>query len=1075
MSAAEDAEWLRWVTKQFGSIVGEDKEIDLEEFKTALQVKESFFAERFFTLFDADGSGTISLEELLKALSLLVHGNEMDKLRFLFQVYDVDGSGSIDPDELRVVLGWCLRESAIALPEERLGDLTLALFEAADKDHSGSITFEELREELEGFPEVLENLTISAASWLKPPPPAERSCQPRYLTRAYWHNHRSKLAFLGGYAGLNLLLFTLAALRHVSLSRWLAVARGCGQCLNFNCAFLAVLMLRRCLTWLRATPIAKVLPLDQHVVFHQLVGYVVLTLAAVHTGAHIANFSNGFPAGQRGAPTLPHAAPEWAPCPDPCVCPGRLARQDGRHALAEYLLSARPGVGGLGGTASQTGLVLQGLLTAMLAFSSPCVRRSGHFEVFYWTHLSYISVWTLLILHGPHFWKWFAVPGCLFVLEKVVGLVWRRAGGLRIVEVNLLPSKVTHLVIERPQFFHYKPGDYIYLNIPAIATYEWHPFTISSAPEQQETLWLHIRSLGQWTNKLYEYFQQPKLPSLELKPLSRSLREKRCRRWEQEGLCSRAGSEGGSVATGGDRAVQLTSYKATGAAAPGHEDLPAEGVSTISHPCPAPPRPPRSLVGSSRAPGACRVGVGGCLCSHQHSSGQRTDLEKRGEALLPSQMGQSSLKGLFKRNFSDIIHGNARILRATVSSFWMRLETCAVWINPAGKKPPQNQTQGTRRFSISCHGRVRDGEETVTALFTLQVSIGLGETHRFCSIKCYIDGPYGTPTRRIFTSEHAVLIGAGIGITPFASILQSIMYRLVPLQQLRLRSCQQTPNMSSDLALGGTRRDVCHGRSILRHFSLRDEHHGAAPIGLPGSEGCGRWGRQGCACPCRYRRRKQSCPSCHYSWCEDLRDEKMTLRKVGAGGGGCRTKVFPGDGGRRAADSWGWRAHEHPFPLREVWGGGWLDLAPVLPASFEAEAAVSFQVDFIWINRDQKHFEWFVSLLTKLEMEQAEQEPGGRFLEMHMYMTSALSKNDMKAIGLQMALDLLAAKEQRDSITGLRTRTQPGRPDWSKVFGKVAEEKRGKVQVFFCGSPALAKVIRAHCERFGFRFFKENF
>jgi len=65
----------------------------------------------------------------------------------------------------------------------------------------------------------------------------------------------------------------------------------------------------------------------------------------------------------------------------PSVCPGRLARQDGRHALAEYLLSARPGAGGLGGTAPPTGLALQGLLAAMLAFSSPCVRRSGHFEV----------------------------------------------------------------------------------------------------------------------------------------------------------------------------------------------------------------------------------------------------------------------------------------------------------------------------------------------------------------------------------------------------------------------------------------------------------------------------------------------------------------------------------------------------------------------------------------------------------------------------------------------------------------------------------------------------------------------
>lgn len=39
-------------------------------------------------------------------------------------------------------------------------------------------------------------------------------------------------------------------------------------------------------------------------------------------------------------------------------------------------------------------------------------------------------------------------------------------------------------MIKKPPFFHYKPGDYVYLNIPVIARYEWHPFTISSAPEQ---------------------------------------------------------------------------------------------------------------------------------------------------------------------------------------------------------------------------------------------------------------------------------------------------------------------------------------------------------------------------------------------------------------------------------------------------------------------------------------------------------------------------------------------------------------------------------------------------------------
>ncbi|OXB77616.1 UNVERIFIED_CONTAM: hypothetical protein H355_002925 [Colinus virginianus] len=751
MSAAEDAAWLRWVTERFQSIAGQDEEIGLEEFKAALQVKESFFAERFFALFDVDGSGSISLGELHSALLLLLRGTAADKLRFLFQVYDVDGSGSIDVSELHLVLQACLRESAISLPPQRLHDMARALLEAADKDGSGSITFQELQQELEAFPGLMENLTISAASWLKPPAAAQRSRRPRCLTARYWHNHRGQLTFLGGYVGLNLLLFALAAQQHSGRSGWVAVARGCGQCLNFNCAFIAVPMLRRCLTRLRATAAGRALPLEHCVALHQLLGSAVLGLAVLHSGAHVANF-------------------------------GRLARS-GHAALAESLLTARPDGGGLGGTAPQTGLALQALLLAMLAFSSPCVRRGGHFELFYWSHLSYVSVWALLFFHAPNFWKWFLVPGGLFVLEKAVGTAVSHAMGLRIVEVHLLPSQVTHLVIQRPRSFHYEPGDYIYLNIPTIAAYEWHPFSISSAPEQQDTIWLHIRSLGQWTTRLYEFFRQP-----EPAWLHGNLERKKWWQWARAPLCSTQSTLQGSVPSTGDAAIELTSYR----------------------------------------------------------------------------------------------------------------------------------TRGTE-----------DGEDGGWDAPLQTVSVGLGESQQLCSIKCYIDGPYGTPTRRIFTSEHAVLIGAGIGITPFASILQSIMYR--------------------------------------------------------------------------YRRRKQSC--------ETSGDEDMALRKV----------------------------------------------------------------DFIWINRDQQHFEWFLDLLAVLELQQEEQEPGGRFLELHLYMTSALGRSDVKAVGLQLALDLLAAKEQRDSITGLRTRTQPGRPDWSQVLGKVAEERKGKVQVFFCGSPALAKAVRAQCERFGFRFFKENF
>merc|ERR1712242_686538 len=134
------------------------------------------------------------------------------------------------------------------------------------------------------------------------------------------------------------------------------------------------------------------------------------------------------------------------------------------------------------------------------------------------------------------------------------------------------------------------------------------------------------------------------------------------------------------------------------------------------------------------------------------------------------------------------------------------------------------------------------------------------------------------------------------------------------------------------------------------------------------------------------------------------------------------------------------------------------------------------KVDFFWINREQRSFEWFISLLSQLEIEQAEQ--GGameRFLDMHMYITSALQKTDMKAVGLQLALDLLHEKEKRDLVTGLKSRTIAGRPNWNKVFTQIREQSKGRITVFYCGNPILAKVLRQKCDEFGFHFCKEVF
>lgn len=82
----------------------------------------------------------------------------------------------------------------------------------------------------------------SAANWLKPPGLEQKKGRhtPRYLTPAYWHNNSRKLLFLCAYTCLNLLLFITAMLKNAEGGFWYMVAKGCGQCLNFNCTFVMV-------------------------------------------------------------------------------------------------------------------------------------------------------------------------------------------------------------------------------------------------------------------------------------------------------------------------------------------------------------------------------------------------------------------------------------------------------------------------------------------------------------------------------------------------------------------------------------------------------------------------------------------------------------------------------------------------------------------------------------------------------------------------------------------------------------------------------------------------------------------
>ena len=72
-----------------------------------------------------------------------------------------------------------------------------------------------------------------------------------------------------------------------------------------------------------------------------------------------------------------------------------------------------------------------------------------------------------------------ALPGGVTALDLAPGddLIWGKGGG-----------------------FKYSAGQYLYLNVPAISSLEWHPFTISSAPSDgRVTCHIKMAPMGRHT------------------------------------------------------------------------------------------------------------------------------------------------------------------------------------------------------------------------------------------------------------------------------------------------------------------------------------------------------------------------------------------------------------------------------------------------------------------------------------------------------------------------------------------------------------------------------------------------
>jgi NADPH oxidase len=55
--------------------------------------------------------------------------------------------------------------------------------------------------------------------------------------------------------------------------------------------------------------------------------------------------------------------------------------------------------------------------------------------------------------------------------------------------------------------WRFQPGQYVYLNCPELSWFQWHPFSLTSCPEDG-SMSVHIHAKGDWTRALVSKFEQ---------------------------------------------------------------------------------------------------------------------------------------------------------------------------------------------------------------------------------------------------------------------------------------------------------------------------------------------------------------------------------------------------------------------------------------------------------------------------------------------------------------------------------------------------------------------------------------
>ncbi|KAG5563339.1 hypothetical protein RHGRI_005923 [Rhododendron griersonianum] len=446
------------------------------------QITDQSFDSRlqiFFDMVDKNDDGRITEEEVKEIIMLSACANKLSRLKEQAEEYAALIMEELDPERLGYIELWQLE--TLLLQKDTYLNYSQAL----------SFTSQALSQNLQGL--------------RKRSPIRRVSKKILYYLQDNWR----RLWVLCLWIMIMVGLFTWKFFQYKQKSAYkimgycVLTAKGAAETLKFNMALILLPVCRNTITWMRSTKLGHFVPFDDNINFHKTVAAAIVIGVILHVGNHLA-------------------------CDFPRIT-NESERTYDEYMINDFGPHIPTYMDLIQGVEGVTGILMLILMTIAFTLATRWFRRSliklpkpfdrlTGFNAFWYSHHLFVIVYVLLIIHGTFLylvhewylkttWMYIAVPVLLYAGERTLRFFRSGFYDVRLLKVAIYTGNVLTLQMSKPPQFRYKSGQYMFVQCPAVSPFEWHPFSITSAPGD-DFLSIHIRQLGDWTQELKRVFSE---------------------------------------------------------------------------------------------------------------------------------------------------------------------------------------------------------------------------------------------------------------------------------------------------------------------------------------------------------------------------------------------------------------------------------------------------------------------------------------------------------------------------------------------------------------------------------------